>query len=69
MNKNLSNENRKVVLIGTGMVGMSYAYALLNQAACDELVLVDIDKDRAGGSYGSQSWTCLFYRKHGNLCR
>ena len=49
MNKNLSNENRKVVLIGTGMVGMSYAYALLNQAACDELVLVDIDKDRAGG--------------------
>ncbi len=49
MNINLSNENRKVVLIGTGMVGMSYAYALLNQAACDELVLIDIDKDRARG--------------------
>lgn len=43
------NDNRKVVLIGTGMVGMSYAYALLNQSACDELVLIDLDKQRAEG--------------------
>lgn len=42
-------DNRKVVLIGTGMVGMSYAYALLNQNACDELVLIDIDRQRAEG--------------------
>ncbi|MEG1447927.1 MAG: L-lactate dehydrogenase, partial [Oscillospiraceae bacterium] len=41
--------NRKVVLIGTGMVGMSYAYALLNQNACDELVLIDINKERVIG--------------------
>lgn len=41
--------NRKVVLIGTGMVGMSYAYALLNQSVCDELVLIDVDKERAKG--------------------
>lgn len=40
---------RKVVLVGTGMVGMSFAYAALNQAACDELVLVDIDRKRAEG--------------------
>ena len=40
---------RKVVLIGTGMVGMSYAYSLLNQSVCDELVLIDIDKKRAEG--------------------
>lgn len=39
----------KVVLVGTGMVGMSYAYALLNQDVCDELVLIDIDKQRAQG--------------------
>ena len=37
----MSIENRKVVLIGTGLVGMSYAYALLNQNACNELVLID----------------------------
>ena len=43
------HDNRKVVLIGTGMVGMSYAYALLNQGVCDELVLIDIDRERAMG--------------------
>ena len=40
-------DKRKIVLIGTGMVGMSYAYALLNQNLCDELVLIDINKKRA----------------------
>lgn len=45
----MATENRKVVLIGAGMVGMSYAYALLNQNACDELVLIDRDKERAMG--------------------
>lgn len=40
----------KVVLIGCGNVGMSYAYALLNQRTnVNELVLIDIDKDRVEG--------------------
>lgn len=42
-------DKRKIVLIGTGMVGMSYAYCLLNQNICDELVLIDIDKRKAEG--------------------
>lgn len=41
--------NRKVAIIGAGLVGTSCAYALLNQRACDELVLIDIDKKRAMG--------------------
>ena len=40
---------KKVVLIGTGMVGMSFAYAALNQNLCDELVLCDINEKRAMG--------------------
>jgi len=40
---------RKVVLIGAGMVGMSYAYAMLNQNACDELIIIDINESRADG--------------------
>jgi len=43
------HDNRKVVLIGTGFVGMSYAYSMLNQNVCDELVLVDINKKKAIG--------------------
>ncbi len=42
-------DNRKIALIGTGMVGMSFAYSLLNQSSCDELVLIDLDKKRAEG--------------------
>lgn len=42
-------DKRKVVLVGTGMVGMSYAYALLNQNVCNELVLIDINKEKAQG--------------------
>lgn len=39
----------KVVLIGTGAVGMAYAFAAVNQGVCDELVLIDLDavKSRA----------------------
>lgn len=44
-----SVDNRKVVIVGTGMVGMSCAYALLNQGVCNELVLIDINKERAAG--------------------
>lgn len=42
--------NNKVVLIGCGNVGMAYAYALLNQKDfVNELVLVDINKDKVIG--------------------
>ena len=42
-------DKREVVIVGTGMVGMSYAYCLLNQSVCDELVLIDVNKKRAEG--------------------
>lgn len=37
----------KVVLIGTGAVGMAYAYAAVNQGICDELVLMDVNEVKA----------------------
>ena len=40
---------KKVVLVGAGFVGMSMAYALLNQGGVDELVLIDVNKDKAIG--------------------
>lgn len=40
---------RKVMLIGTGFVGMSFAYSLLNEKGIDELVLVDVNHDKAEG--------------------
>ena len=41
---------RKVILVGTGFVGMSMAYSLLNQgnaSGVNELVLIDVLKDKA----------------------
>ena len=40
---------RKVVLVGTGFVGMSMAYSLLNQGGVEELVLIDVNKDKTIG--------------------
>lgn len=40
---------RKVVLVGTGAVGTAYAYSAINQGIITELVLVDLDKERAKG--------------------
>ena len=34
-----TNTKSKVAIIGTGMVGMSYAYSLLNQGTVKEIVL------------------------------
>lgn len=39
----------KVVLVGTGFVGMSMAYSMLNQGGIGELVLIDIDKEKTKG--------------------
>lgn len=39
----------KVVLVGTGFVGMSMAYSMLNRGGVSELILIDIDKDKTVG--------------------
>ena len=39
----------KVILVGTGFVGMSMAYSMLNRGGINELVLIDIDKDKTIG--------------------
>lgn len=44
--------NRKVnrvVLIGTGAVGCSYAYSMINQGVVEELVLIDVNEAKAEG--------------------
>ena len=40
---------RKVVIVGAGFVGMSMAYSVLNQGGVEELVLIDIDKNKTIG--------------------
>lgn len=39
----------KIVLIGTGFVGMSMAYSMLNRGGIKELILIDINKEKTIG--------------------
>ncbi|MGJ3204951.1 L-lactate dehydrogenase [Geobacillus thermoleovorans] len=39
----------RVVVIGTGFVGASYAFALMNQGIADEIVLIDANESKAIG--------------------
>ena len=43
------NNSRKIVLVGCGFVGMSFAYTLLSETGIDELILIDVNKDKAQG--------------------
>ena len=42
-------KSNKVVLIGDGAVGSSYAFALVAQGVADELVIIDLDEDKVKG--------------------
>ena len=39
----------KIVLVGTGFVGMSMAYSMLNRGGINELILIDVDKEKTIG--------------------
>src|SRR5512136_277833 len=46
---NEQKNTHKVGLIGTGMVGASFAYALMQRGTANDLVLIDADAARAEG--------------------
>ena len=57
-------DKRKIAIVGAGAVGMSYAYALLNRSACDELVILDKDKKRAEGEVMDLNHGLAFAQGH-----
>ena len=60
--------NNKVVIIGCGNVGMSYAYALLNQSTqVNELILIDLDKKRVIGEVMDLNHCLAYSQKKINI--
>lgn len=45
----MKKTSRKVVIVGTGFVGTSIAYAMINQGVANELVLIDVNQEKAEG--------------------
>ena len=48
-------DTRKVVIVGAGHVGSHVALALIQSGEADDIVLIDIDKDKAVGQ--ATTWT------------
>lgn len=42
-------QKSKVVIIGLGNVGVSTVFYLINQGLCDEIVLIDLNEEKAFG--------------------
>ncbi|ANZ59976.1 L-lactate dehydrogenase [Secundilactobacillus paracollinoides] len=45
----MSKHHQKVVLVGDGAVGSAYAFAMMQQGLAEELVIVDVIKERTVG--------------------
>ncbi|WP_294427726.1 L-lactate dehydrogenase [uncultured Treponema sp.] len=43
----MSFKDSKVVIVGAGNVGATTAYSILNQGICEEVVLIDVNKEKA----------------------
>ncbi|MFS0822023.1 L-lactate dehydrogenase [Bacillus sp. 1P02SD] len=49
MSINIGDRVSRVALIGTGFVGSSYAFALMNQGIVNELLMIDVNEEKAKG--------------------
>jgi L-lactate dehydrogenase len=47
--RNITDQRRKVVVVGAGSVGATYCYALAQSGLADEIVILDKNEDLAGG--------------------
>lgn len=45
----MSIKSRKVGIVGTGLVGSSCAFTLINQCVCEEILMIDINDEKAKG--------------------
>ncbi|UXR75473.1 MULTISPECIES: L-lactate dehydrogenase [unclassified Staphylococcus] len=45
----MAKKGNKVVLVGNGAVGASYAFTMVSQGVADELVIIDINEDKVLG--------------------
>ena len=45
----MSFKNKKVAIVGTGLVGSSTAFSLITQGVCDNILMIDINEEKAKG--------------------
>ncbi|MBF7024536.1 L-lactate dehydrogenase [Staphylococcus kloosii] len=60
-------KSNKVVLIGDGAVGSSYAYTLVTQGIVDELAIIDVNKERVAGDVKDLAHASALSAKNTNI--
>lgn len=57
----------KVIIVGAGVVGTSVAYSMINQSICEEIVIIDINEDKAIGEALDMMHTMDFMKYKTNV--
>lgn len=57
----------KIVVVGTGNVGMSYVYSMVNTGIADEIVLIDINEENALANARDVRDGNIFYPRRVNI--
>lgn len=63
----MSFKNSKVAIIGVGNVGATTAYTLINQGLCEEIVLIDVNKEKAIGEALDMQHSIYFMNRNINV--
>ena len=56
----MNNNRSKVAIIGAGFVGASTAFALAMKQLVNEMVIIDVDRNKAAGGNGYQSRAAVY---------
>ena len=49
--------NSKVAIVGCGLVGSSTAFSLVTQGICDEVLMIDVNEEKALGDHAFRRGT------------
>lgn len=60
----MSVKKSKVVIVGAGNVGSTTAYTMLNQGLCEELVLLDMNQQKAEGEVMDMQHSVYFMNRN-----
>lgn len=63
----MSFKDSKVVIAGVGNVGATTAFSIVNQGLCEELVLIDVNKDKAYGEALDLQHSVYFMNRNMNV--
>lgn len=59
---------KKVAIVGCGLVGSSTAFSLITQGICDEVMLIDVNKERAYGEMLDLKDSIEYLNRNVNVC-